>query len=223
MAYIIPAILIIALLAYAYARAHPSKPTPRFHNAELVEVLLRLEEEPLNDLFRLYQEEFGLNAARYARRTYHKWKAGAVRPNRQTFNRLLVHLPGVMSFDLKCEILRKLREEYCSKDDYRLTVYTDDWKEALTPLVTSIIEKARTAELPPAVEKKLRWLAGDEMHVARAILAESQARESRNAVSMLEQEVSDIERLLVAARGTGKVIHELRLPYGTITLNIRRR
>ncbi len=128
-----------------------------------------------------------------------------------------------MSFDLKCEVLRKLREEYCVKDNYQLTVYTDDWKDALIPLITNIIDKAYTAGLPKQIEKRLRWLSGDEMRVAHAILVESQAQESRNAVSLLQQEISNTEQMLINIEGTRKVTHKLKLPCGTITLKIKRR
>ena len=226
MAYIISAILLGAVLICVYKIIFPSRPLkspPRFQNAELVKVLLGLEEKQLNDLFELYEDEFGRSAARYARRTYHKWKAGEVRPNRQTFNRFLVHLPEVMSFDLKCEVLRKLREAYCVKDNYQLTVYTDDWKEVLTPLIANIIDKAYTAEIPKQIERRLRWLSGDEMDIAHAILAGSQARESENTISLLQQEIFNIEQMLINSGGTRKVTHELKLPYGTITLKIKRR
>ena len=192
-------------------------------DADMVKVVLSLEQKTLEDLFTLYKQEFGTEAARYARRTYNKWKSGEVRPNRQTFNRFLVHLPSVMSFDLKCEVLRKLRQEYCAKDDYQLTVDTRSWREDVTPLVEEVVQKSYTAQLPRYVERKLRWLAADDMQLARSILAESQAQESRNALFMLEREFDNIEELLQATGARGEVIHTVRLPLGTITLTVERR
>ena len=228
MAYLVSAVLLAAILICVYKIIFPSRaPQARlqFHNADLIKVLLNLEEKQLNELLELYKIEFGQNAARYARQTYQKWKAGEVRPNKQTFNRLLVHLPEVMSFDLKCEVLRELREAYCAKDNYELTVYTDDWKDKLNPLVTTMIDKSYAAQLPAQVEKRLRWLSGGEMRVANALLAHSQAEESRNAFSLLEQEISNIEQMLADAGRArrGKVTHKLKLPWGTITLKIKRR
>jgi hypothetical protein len=104
-----------------------------------------------------------------------------------------------------------------------LTVYPDDWKEKLNPLVTSIIDKTYTAELPGQIEKRLKWLSEDEMHIARAILNESQAQESRHTLSLLQQEISGIETLLAETRGARRVTHQLKLPCGTITLEIKRR
>lgn len=192
-------------------------------DADMVKVVLSLEQRALEDLFTLYKQEFGPEAARYARRTYNKWKSGEVRPNRQTFNRFLVHLPSVMSFDLKCEVLRKLRQEYCAKADYELTVDTRSWREDVAPLVEEVVRKSYTAQLPRYVERKLRWLAADDMRLARSILAESQAQESRNALFLLEREFDNIEELLQAAGGRGEVTHTVRLPLGTITLTVERR
>lgn len=221
---ILPRLTPVALFKALLGRLNGRVSAPKLYkNSELVKVLLRLEEKPLDKLFKLYREQFGPNAARYARQTYRQWKAGEVRPNKQTFNRFLIHLPKVMSFDLKCEVLREFREEYCAKDNYELTVDTDDWKEKLTPLVTTIIDKAYTAELPEQIEKRLSWLSGDEVRVARAILAESQVQESRHALSLLRQEIAAIENLLDHTEGARRVTHQLKMPYGTITLKIKRR
>lgn len=220
------ALLLLMLVAFvpAFLRKHRFK-SPIIHrrpDADMVKVVLNLEQKALEDLFTLYRKEFGPEAARYARRTYNKWKSGEVRPNRQTFNRFLVHLPSVMSFDLKCEVLRKLRQEYCSKNDYQLTVDTRSWREDVAPLVEEIINNSYTAQLPGYVERKLRWLAADDMQLAHSILAESQAQESKNALFLLEREFDNIEQLLRGTGGRGEVTHTVKLPLGTITLTVER-
>jgi len=218
-------VLAIALTLYVQRRmafgAFARRGGRRLTDADLVKVLMGLEPGQLEELFGLYGEQFGPGAARYARRTYLKWKAGEVRPNNRTFRRLLVHLPRVMSFDLKCEVLRRFREEFCPRDEHWLRVRAEDWKESLGPLVASSIEKARTAELPAAVAERLRWLSEGEMQAARAILAESQAREASDALSMLRQEIAAVERLLAEAPGARRVTHRLKLPCAAVTLEIR--
>src|SRR5215217_664385 len=102
MSYFILAVIVVAIIILVNKFGPPIFSLNRrqkFHNAELVKTLLSLEEESLEKLFKLYKAEFGEGAAGYARRTYKKWKAGEVRPNRQTFNRFLVYLPKVMSYD----------------------------------------------------------------------------------------------------------------------------
>ena len=126
-----------------------------------------------------------------------------------------------MSFDLKCEVLRELRETYCATENYKLTVNTNDWKEKLLPLVDSMIVRAKDAELPDALKQRLGWLAEDDTQVANAILQRSQAQVSVAALALLEKEFSNIERLLDNTVGRRKVTHVLRLPLGTITMQIK--
>jgi hypothetical protein len=192
-------------------------------NAELVRVLLDLDQDSLARLMGLYEQQFGEGAARYAKQTYEKWKSGQVRPNKQTFRRFLINLPKVMSFDLKCEVLRKLREAYCARDQYKLTVHTNDLKEKLTPLVDSLMAKKRRAELPDELQRRLIWLAEDDAQVANTLLDRSQHQESLDALTMLDREFHNIEGLLENADGRGKVTHTIKLPYGNIVLNVKRR
>lgn len=194
-----------------------------FHRSRLVSVLLSLDEPSFNDLMQLYKKEFGPGPARYARRTYKKWKTGKVQPNVETYRRFLVHLPQVMSFDLKCETLRLFMEEYAPKADHELELYVDEWEERLTPLIDQIVEKAFKAQLPRELERKLRWLGEGDMHVARDMLRASQAEESRIMASMLRDEFATIENLLAQEHLKPRVSHVIEFPYGTISLKIRRR
>lgn len=224
--YLALAAIAIGILWFAHQKYIPGsrlkKLSTSAENAQLVRVILDLEDQPLAELFSLYRQRFGAGAARYARQTYRKWKSGQVRPNKQTFYRFLIFLPRVMSFDLKCEVLRELREAYLPKDEYSLTVDTDDWKAKLGPLVETILSKGRDAELPVKLKEKLSWLAEDDVEVANEILARSQAQQSRDSLLLLEKEFTHIELLLDNINGEGKVSHVLRLPSGTITMTIKR-
>lgn len=194
-----------------------------FKDKEILKVLLELDETSLTELLSLYKKQFGAGAARYARKTYLKWQTGKVSPNRQTFERFLLHLPKVMNFDLKCTIVRHLMEKYSAKDRHELTVYINDWEEKLMPLVKQITDKAYTATLPREVEKKLRWLSEGETQAAQEILKKSQIEEGKIIVSMLGEEFQNLEKILAEKRLKPKVTHELKFPYGTITLNIKKR
>jgi hypothetical protein len=221
---IISTFLCVSYLLIDFSKNKRVKETiSRNRNADLVKVLLGLEQTNLENLFQLYAREFGPAAARYARRTYDKWRSGEVRPNRQTFNRFLVHLPSVMSFDLKCEVLRKLRQEYCSQDNYSLVVDPKNWRDALTPLIDDLIRKSYVAQLPKHVEERLRWLSANDMQLASAVLAESQAQESKNAMRLLEQEFDHLDQFLDDTKGRSEVTHIVKLPLGNITLTIRGR
>ncbi len=192
----------------------------RFHSSTLVSVLLGLNEQVVNELLELYKKEFGAGPARYARRTFHRWKAGDVQPATQTFNRFLLHLPKVMTYDMKCEILRHFMEEYAVKDEYQLDVTTDDWEAKLEPLIRQIIDKAFNTQLPPEIERQLTWLGDGDMVAAQSILRKSQTEEGRIMVSTLLEEFRAIE-VLFQNDLNPKVSHVLEFPYGTIKLNIR--
>lgn len=195
----------------------------KFHHSNLVSVLLNLPDHSIDELLDLYKKEFGPGPARYARRTFRKWRSGSVQPASQTYERFLVHLPRVMSYDLKCEVLRHFMEEYAAKDEYQLDVFTHDWEEKLEPLVKQIIDKAFTTQLPLEVERKLVWLGDGDMQAAQNILRASQAEEGKIMVSMLREEFAGIEKMLAEEHLKPKVSHVLEFPYGSIRLNIKRR
>ena len=126
-----------------------------------------------------------------------------------------------MSFDLKCEVLRELREVYLPKDNYELTVHTDDWKAKLEPLVATILAKGKDAELPDKLREKLSWLAEDDIDIANEMLERSQTQQSIDSLALLEKEFTNIEQLLNNTNGA-RVNHVVRLPAGTITMTIKR-
>ena len=194
----------------------------RFHRTELMTVLLNLDDDAVGELLDLYKQKFGMGPARYARRTLQKWKTGKVRPATQTFERFLIHLPKVMSYDLKCDVLRHFMEVYASKETCELDVTTDDWEKKLDPLVRQIIDKAYTAQLPSEVEDRLRWLGDGDMAAAQQILRASQVEEGHIMVATLRDEFRSFEIVLAARHLKPKVTHVLEFPYGSIKLNIKR-
>ena len=193
------------------------------HNSTLVSVLLSLPENRLDELMDLYKAEFGKGPARYARQTLKKWRSGRVQPATQTYQRFLVHLPKVMSYDMKCEVLRHFMQELAKRSNYELNVHPDDWEQKVSPLIEQIIHRAYTAQLPAEVERKLKWLGDGDMQAAQKILRSSQVEESRLMVSNLHDEFRNLEALLDQDNLKPRVTHVLRFPYGTIALNVKRR
>ena len=187
---------------------------------DVLERFYSLTPDQLARLFNIYSDSYGDGPAAYARKTYTGWKHGAVRPSAQTINRLLDNLPLVLNFEGKCELLRKLRERHRKPEYHSLRVKADDWKEHVVPLVRAVIQKAYRANLPGAVERRLAWLSNGDMQTARAILAHSQALEGAVAVTLLQDEMQNIENAITNLDGKGKVTHTIRLPYGQIQLKI---
>jgi hypothetical protein len=225
MEYLLPLIAILVVLFFVLngitLRSRSKSIPESIENAQLLGVLLGLNEESREELFKLYRQQFGANAARYAKRTYLKWQTGKVRPTSRTFERFLINLPKAMSFDLKCEILRTLRKAYCAKDHYEVVVDRSNWREELAPLVNAVVGKANDAELPDKLQQRLRWLAENDARMATIILQRSQKEESIRVASMVEDELSGIGRLVEQIGGRGEVVHLIQLPLGTITVRIK--
>jgi hypothetical protein len=195
----------------------------KYHHSTLVSVLLNLPEDKADELLELYKKEFGPGPARYARQTLGKWKTGRVQPASQTYRRFLVHLPKVMTFDLKCDVLRHFMQEFASKTNYEVDVSPDDWEEKISPMIEQIIDRTYTAELPVEVESKLKWLGDGDMQAVQNILRTSQVEECRIMVSKLHDDFENLEMLLTQDNLNPKVTHVLKFPYGTIELNVKRR
>ena len=187
---------------------------------DILERFYSLTPDQLSRLLNIYSTEYGDGPAAYARKTYADWKQRAVRPSALTINRLLDSLPLVLNFDGKCELLRKLRERHRKPEYHSLRVKADDWKNHVVPLVKAVIQKAYRANLPEAVERRLTWLSNGDMQTARALLAHSQALESAVAVTLLQDEMRNIDAAITGLDGRGKVTHTIRLPYGHIQLKI---
>lgn len=191
-------------------------------DGDILNIFLNLDRQALYQVFRTYSQDYGSSAASYARKTYSKWQSGSVKPSGQTLERLVLTLPPLLSFDVKCELLRKLRERNRQRENHTLTVDTSNWAQSLAPLVSRIVSKAYSAELPEIVERRLEWLSSGDMQAAKAILKEAEAQEGRNAIALLEQEFQNIERILPSLPRGGKVNHVIQLPYGRINLTIKR-
>jgi hypothetical protein len=61
------------------------------------------------------------------------------------------------------------------------------------------------------------------MTLANAMLSEAQARESRQTITKLSQDLALIDDLLMKTDGRSKVVHVIDLPFGKLALHIKRR
>ena len=192
-------------------------------NATLVRLLLTLDPDSMNELLGLYRQKFGAGPARYARRTIDNWRVGKVQPSGQTFNRFLIQLPKSMDMDLKCNIVRRFLIESTPKDAYQLSVTPTDWSDKVTPLIDQIISKTQHAELPTAARQSLAWLSDGDIIAAKELLKRSLEAEARISTAKIGEEIAAIARLQDDPKIDPRIRHVIKLPFGTITLNIKNR
>ena len=91
------------------------------------------------------------------------------------------------------------------------------------PFRQKLTAKKRDTEMPEKLQRRLSWLAEDDAQLANKLLDRSQHQQSLNALTMLDQEIHNIERVLEKTGGRGKVTHTIKTPYGNIVLNVKRR
>lgn len=213
-------------MAYFYRsyRRQLYKKSSRFDSIDddLIEIFFNLTSSQLEELFTIYGRKHGFSSANYARKTYSKWKNNTVKQSRQSIARILVSLPEISDFQIKCTIIKKLRKKYFRKEFYKINIDTNNWVEKVTPLVDEVINKARTIELPEVVERHLFWLANDDMQIANAIIGQIEVEEGKIAVALLKEEFEKIEYLLESLPVKATVTHTIILPYGNIELNIKK-
>ena len=182
---------------------------------------LGLSKYKLQDFFFHYEKRYGSGARVYAEKAFLKWQVGATRMSAQTTERLLQVLPPFLGTIVKYELLRKLRERHRLPERHSLEVTTTNYKSLVGPLVQRIIGRAYSNNLPADLEQRLSWLCHDDTQAAGSLLAGAEALAMEAVLSRLDEEFIQMERLL-AAQPKGKIIHVIELPYGIVTLSVRK-
>lgn len=180
-----------------------------------------LSKNQLLNFFFHYERQFGSGARSYAEKAVMKWRTGSTRMSAQTTERLLQTLPPFLGTSVKYDLLRKLRERYRQPENWTLDVTTANIRETVKPLVQRLISKAYCLNLPAELEARLGWLSHADSQAATSLMAGAEASAMVLAVSRLDEEFAQIERL-VATTPRGTVSHRIELPYGLITLNVKR-
>lgn len=174
----------------------------------------------LNFLFH-YEKKHGLTARLYAEQAFPAWRSGATRMSAQTTERLLQLLPPFLGSDVKCDLIRKLREKHRQASIHTLAVTTTNYREALYPLARAMVGKAYNANLPAAIESRLNWLSDDDAEASKALLAGAEAAATVVTLSKIEEEFGRMHQLLASTK-VKQLNHRIELPYGILNLTVRK-
>lgn len=219
----------------AYRRSYGSQDWSSWHASQLSgqaaalggidedvrNAFLALNPSKLHDFFFYYERRYGEGARAYAEKAFEKWRTGSTRMSAQTTERLLQILPPFLGTQVKFDLVRKLRERYREPESLRLEVTTRDYRRVVKPVVERLVSKAYTQNLPESIEARLKWLSDNDGNAAKSLMAGAEAAAMRLTVSRLDEEFSEMERLLQLTP-KGKVTHRIELPYGVITLLVKR-
>lgn len=187
---------------------------------EVEKIFLQLAPHDLESLLSRYGHAHGQKAEAYARDTYEKWKAGAVKMSGQTAGRLLDLLPPLLSPSVRFDLVRKLRERHFSKKTIRLHSTPETWRTDLIKPIQELVAASSGFALPADLLEKARWLADGDAAAAQRLLAAAEQEEAAVRVAYIDAELRRVETLIQNIDTTRQVTHTLKLPQGDIILRV---
>lgn len=208
----------------SYHRSKRSELTDLFGgiDRDIEKVFLSLPEIVLDALFIDYGRKYGKNTASYARRTYSKWKSGAVKLSGKTAERLIELLPPRLSKEQRFDLIRKLRKYYLVKIREHVTTSSETWRQDVIPVINKTIGNSKGFSLPETVIKKAAWLSDGNTQVAMKILKSIEEEEAHQRTSYLEAEFKRIESFVSSVNNTNSISHTISIPQGDIHIVICR-
>jgi hypothetical protein len=188
---------------------------------DVLEEFYRLNEKRLGALFLAYKNAHGPGPASYAKRVYKEWKSGEKQPSGQTLERLLALLPPLLTTEQQYELVRKLRNRYRYREDIRLSTSPQRWREEIWASVGRLLQRSDESSIPKQVQDRLAWITSGNMLLAQKLMRRMEAYDALVLLSCIEEEGRRIKSLL-AVTTNAICTHTIRLPQGTIRLDVRR-
>ena len=184
-------------------------------------IFLTLDQADLDELLDVYTEEFGRSAGSYARKTYPRWKSGAVRMSGEVAERLLNLLPPLLPYGTRFELVKKLRQANFRKLNRTVQTAPDRWRQDLQPVVEEVVRHGASANLSDALKQRLAWLADGDTAAAERMMSAAIQDEAIGRLSYLNSEFQRLEAM-IAQLGNfhTSVHHDIDLPQGMISVRI---
>lgn len=180
---------------------------------------LQLEEDALEELFEDYGNAHGDSAAKYAKKTFPKWKSGVTNLSGQTMERLIELVPPYLSpeqrFNLVTEVLRKHKPNNRSRTVKINVERPQEGFEELENVLTSMTHGASLVYLPERVLEAAKWLNDDDVTASRAMLAEVERRENDIMRASAAKEISLLRRTIASGQ-VKSASYSVTMPAGTL-------
>lgn len=184
-------------------------------------LFLNLNRDDLEELLAFYEDEFGKSAASYARNTYTKWKRGTVRMSGQVAERLLTLVPPLLPFEVRFELVKKLRLANFHKVRRYVHTSPQTWREALAPAIKEVVDHGSSARISEAVKGRVAWLADGDVEAAEKLLLSAEQDEALTRLAYLQAEFHRIDAMIAElGKCQASVSHVIELPQGSIQISI---
>jgi len=208
----------------AHHRAQRARVSAEFGGIDqsVVRAFYQLRQGELDEVFRLYAQQFGASAASYALSAYQKWRIGSVQPSALTLHRLLEIVPRVLDFAAKLELYRQLRNAHRKREaiNLRLTYPIADQLNLVVAETWRVVEHARAQPIPEVVSARLTWLSHGDGMAARQLVSAIELEEGQQVAAMLREELTTLLSATELSGISPRIQHVIELPHGTVTLEI---
>src|SRR5579884_105867 len=190
---------------------------------DVKQVFLRLSDEQLQKVFSEYGRLYGPSACRYAQRTYQRWKTGDVGMSGSTLERMLTIVPPALTFEVKVDLYRRIRERCRSRESVAVTVADSADLGVVERAAQRISERSKNQILPPLVEARLEWLSQGDWQLAKALVSRLEEDEAAVIARAVRSEIERLHNLLSYSGVVDHAQHTIQLPCGTITVQFTRK
>lgn len=198
---------------------------------DILKDFFSLSKSNLESLFSRYEEEYGANAAKYARAAYPKWKSGATKTSGQTIERLVNLVPRYLSTTRRLELLNKVVDyndrKRGGKKDYRIRINVKSPAEGLRLLTEALDELAPQdilATIPKEVFSVAEWLYDDDITAFRGLIAQSRSTEYSISRTNAENTVRTINQTIANSRSDENTFtdanYSVSFPTGNLSVTV---
>lgn len=190
----------------------------------IIERFYKSSPDELSLILRLYGEEHGSSASKYAQQSIRKWISGTVKISGQTKDRLVKLVPVCLSTDERYIIAKEVCAHYKNKKNKKIDnvfINTDDplsGLDELSTIVKSFYDADEIIHLPEELTSAITWLADDDVTAARGILAAIEEEEANLIESRAYIEIETLEGLL-KIDGKIKLNQTIEFPNGYIKIS----
>jgi hypothetical protein len=183
---------------------------------------LNLEGSALSKVLYEYQKTYGLSARKYAEQTYPMWKIGKTKLSGQTMERLIQLVPPVLSPSTRFDLLVKVVERHRKSPPKRnIRINMESTHAGLIEINKLLAEAAKLDNsLTPIPEQAMNaacWLCGNDMLVARALLAEAREKENEVICAQAKRDI-DLLKSAIYSRKVSSAQYRIDLPTQTLVI-----
>ena len=192
---------------------------------DIIAKLFQLPDEKVQLLFARYQLAHGLTDGTYIREAWLEWKSRRRGISGMNAKRLINLAPAVLSYDDRFELVSKLYKKTRKLEHVQLTVVlgiNENGLRELDDYILKFCNKPFEHEWPEDIFTFVGWICDDDAVAAKKLTV---AIETESTLMTARYAKEECHRLLVSIKNLESAVmgnHRIELPYGTITLYVRK-